>query len=158
MMCKNLRFTKISILFIVILIVVRMFAQHYRLSGDCMEPAFKDGSSYFVNLVLPYFRAYQAGDVVVFEHEGKNWIARIVGVEHDVLAIYEQEIMVNGVALDDRVVRNWDGWDYGTYGVNNSIQVPFGHVYVLSDNLSAHHDDSRVFGPIAKSLISGIVW
>ena len=71
-MCKNLRFTKISILFIVILIVVRMFAQHYRLSGDCMEPAFKDGSSYFVNLVLPYFRAYQAGDVVVFEHEGKK--------------------------------------------------------------------------------------
>ncbi len=42
--------------------------------------------------------------------------------------------------------------------LDDPFTVPKDNVFVLSDNLSAQHDDSRVFGPISKSVISGWVW
>jgi len=123
-----------------------------------MEPSFKDGGLYFVNKISPYFKQYQKGNVVVFKYEGKDWIARIVALENDTIEIKDQNILVNNVQLKDNVIRNWTDWKYGTYGIDVPIKIPLGHVYVLSDNLSAHHDDSRVFGSISKSLIIGVVW
>ena len=146
------------LLFIVILVIFKMFAQPFRISGDCMEPAIKDGKLYFLNRVSPYFRQYHIGDIVAFKHEKKDWIARIVALENDIIKISEQNITVNNILLYDTVSRNWIDWKYGTYAVDKSIKVPLNCMYVLSDNLSSHHDDSRVFGPISKDLILGIIW
>ena len=146
------------LLIIVILLIFKMFASPCPISGDCMEPAIKDGGLYFMNRISPYFRQYQIGDIVAFKHEGKDWFARIVALENDTIKISEQNIIVNNIALQDTVSRNWTDWKYGIYAVDKSIKVPSGHVYVLSDNLAAHHDDSRVFGPISKSLILGVLW
>ncbi len=151
---------KIAIITGIILIVMRFaLAEHYRLSGDCMEPAVKDGSSYFVNRISSYLRQYQTGDIIIFEHEEKTWISRIVALAGDTIQITEGSVIVNGVILQEKNVhRNWSGWDYGTYAINTPLQIPKDHVFVLSDNLPARHDDSRVFGPISKNSISGLVW
>lgn len=143
---------------IVGLIIYLTLALPYRISGDCMEPAIKDGALTFVNRVLPYLRHYHIGDIIVFKHEEKTWISRIVALENDTLQINDGSVIVNDVKLQDEVRRNWTDWRYGTYGIDNPIKVPLGHVYVLSDNLSAHHDDSRVFGPIPSASILGIIW
>jgi len=139
-------------------VIFKMLAQPYRLSGDCMEPAIKDGGLYFLNKISSYFNQYQIGDIIVFKYEDKDWVARIVALENDSIKIGEQNIIVNNIELHDKVLRNWIDWEFGTCGVDQTIKVPSGHVYVLSDNLSAHHDDSRVFGPISYSLIVGILW
>ncbi|MBP6870346.1 signal peptidase I [Candidatus Babeliales bacterium] len=143
---------------ILIFVIFKMFVQHYRLSGDCMEPSFKDGQSYFVNRISPYVRQYQIGDVVVFKYENKNWIARVVALENDTIEINEEKILVNNIQLKDKVAKNWVDWKYGVYAVDKTIKIPSGHIFVLSDNLSAHHDDSRVFGPISNLVIVGVVW
>ena len=54
--------------------------------------------------------------------------------------------------------RAWNGWDYGTYAINKTMEIPDDHIYVLSDKLAAQHDDSRVFGPIKKASIIGLMW
>ena len=151
---------KFIILFIVALIIVsRGLAEPYRVSGDCMEPAFTDGQRYFLNRVTPYLRDYKLNDIVLFKHEGKVWISRIVALEKDTIQITEGKLVVNAVYTpDNEIRRNWSNWKFGIHAIDQPLQVPPNHVFVLSDNLSAHHDDSRVFGPVSKESILGLVW
>ena len=146
--------TVVAILFV----LFRVFFEPHRLFGDCMEPCFKDGGLYFLNRFAPHARQYQIGDVVSYQHEGKGWISRIVALENDSIQIIEGNIIVNGKPIEDdaRVRRSWLGWQYGTYALGQLFQIPPKHVYMLSDKLSAQHDDSRVFGPIHKDTIQGI--
>lgn len=159
-MKKNRQKIAIVIAAIILLIITgRQLATPYRISGDCMEPAIRDGKLYFLNRISPYLRHYQIGDIIVFKHEGKEWISRIVALENNTIQITEGSVVVNGVALNNkRIYRNWSGWKYGTFAINKPLQVPADHVFVLSDNLSAQHDDSRVFGPISTSSILGLIW
>ncbi len=151
---------KIIILFFISLVVAVMtFARPYRISGDCMEPAIMDGHLYFLNKITPHLRQYQIGDIVVFTHEGKPWISRIVASENHTIQIIEGSIVVNGTALDNMgIYRNWSGWNHGIHAIDKPIKIPTDHVFMLSDNLSAKHDDSRVFGPIPNSSILGLIW
>jgi len=154
---KNYIFIALTIL--VLTVLFRAIAQPYRISGDCMEPAVADGKLRFLNRVLPYIRHYQAGDIIAFTYEDKPWIARVIALEGDQIQIKEGHILVNDMTLQEgEIERNWADWDYGTYGINQILTVPKGSIFVLSDNLSAHHDDSRVFGPISNSSILGVLW
>ncbi len=148
-----------AIAIILLISVGRELATPYRISGDCMEPAIRDGKLYFLNRISPYLHHYQIRDIIIFKHEGKKWISRIVALGNDVIEIREGKVILNNVFLDDKVIyRNWSGWEYGTFAIDKPFQVPAGHVFVLSDNLSAQHDDSRVFGPISTSSILGLIW
>lgn len=138
------------------MILFFMRSSLYFVDGDCMEPAVKDKSYLFLNTILPWLRSYRIGDVIAFWYEDKVWVSRIVALENDDIQINEKEVVVNGNLLQDFVERNWSDWQFGNYAVNVTFHVPEKHVYVLSDNLSAHHDDSRVFGAIPHSAILGI--
>lgn len=143
---------------ILVLLLWRIIAQPYRISGDCMESALMDKQLCFLNRLLPYLRQYEIGDVLAFNYDGKVWVSRIVALETDTVQIAEGSIVVNDVALPDAgISRNWSGWNHGAYAIDKPFQVPADHVFVLSDNLSAQHDDSRVFGPISNASILGIV-
>lgn len=149
----------IGLTVISLIIAILIFAKPYPLQGDCMEPAVKDGQLVFLNRILPYLRKYQIGDIILFKHEGKVWISRIVALETDTIQITQESIVVNGLKLSDvGIHRSWAGWKHGIYAIDKPLQLPPGHVFVLSDNLSAQHDDSRVFGPISKESILGLVW
>lgn len=153
-------FNKI-IIFTIISLIIAVFAlaRPYRISGNCMEPAIKDGQLCFLNRVSSYLRRYQINDIILFKHEEKIWISRIVALENDTIQIAEGNLIVNGVALQDAgIQRSWANWRYGTYALDKPLKVPREHVFVLSDNLSAQHDDSRVFGPVSKKSIVGLVW
>ncbi len=155
---KNKIIYGVFLIFIIAIIIFRIIARPYHVSGDCMEPAIKHGQLYFLNKLVPYIGKYKINDIIMFKYENKDWIARIVALENDSIEINEGNIIVNGLILQDNIKRNWNDWKYGTFAIENSIKVPQNHVYVLSDNLSAHHDDSRVFGPISTSEIIGTVW
>lgn len=142
----------------IVIIISWAFAWPFRISGDCMEPAVKDGQLRFLNRTLPYVRPYQIGDIILFMHEEKVWISRIVALESSMVEIVAGNVVVNGAILQDSVDRDWSHWKHGTYAIEKPFKVPLDHVYVLSDKLSADHDDSRVFGPVSKKTILGLVW
>jgi len=136
-----------------------LIARPHPISGDCMEPAIADGRMYFSNQLAPYLREYKINDIIVFKHEDRVWISRIVALENNSIQIRKNEITVDNITIKNaNISRNWKGWDYGTYAINKPFIVPNNHVFVLSDNLSARHDDSRVFGPINKASIVGLIW
>ncbi len=141
---------------IVLIIGISLFARPYRISGDCMEPAVKDGQLCFLNRISPYLRHYKIGDIVLFKHDEKIWISRIVALENDTIQITDGSVSVNGVS--DKVHRSWAHWEHGTHAINKPLKIPTNHVFVLSDNLAAQHDDSRVFGPVPQNAILGLIW
>lgn len=150
-----------STVFIVVVwaVLTWAFAHAYNVPGDCMESAIKDGGHVFVHHMSPYMRQCRLGDIVAFNHEGKAWVSRIVVLETDTVQIAEGSVIVNGATYqDDAIQRNWSNWGHGTYAVDKPLQVPPVPVFVLSDNLAAQHDDRRVFGPISKDSIIGLVW
>ena len=148
----------VSLVTLVLIILTLCFRPH-RISGDCMESAIVDGKLYFVNKLSPYLRNPKVGDIVVFNHEGKDWISRIIATGKDRVQIKEGSVLVNDVVKEDsNVKRNWSNWNFGTYAIDESLKVPKEHVFVLSDNLDSKHDDSRVFGPVHNSRIVGYVW
>ncbi|MEN9781971.1 MAG: hypothetical protein RL208_121, partial [Pseudomonadota bacterium] len=133
-------------------------AKPYRIKGDCMEPAIKNDQLYFVNYLHYKFNPYKTGDIIIFYHGDKIWVSRIVGLENQEIKIIDNAILLDNKFYSDSIQRNWHNWKHGHYGVNSAAKIPANHVYVLSDNLSAHHDDSRVFGSISYSNILGKVW
>src|SRR5579863_3530215 len=90
---------KILLMIVVFLLIAWMFAWPHPVSGDCMEPAVKDGSYVFVNRIAPYLREYKIGDIVTFNYEEKLWIARIVALENDIIQVTESTIKINGEVL-----------------------------------------------------------
>lgn len=156
---KLLKYILIAFLSIFILIAMLMvFARPYRIHGDSMEPAYRDGKIYFLNRTSCYLTPYRIGDVVIFNREDKACISRIVALDKDTIKINHDYIVVNNRVLRNLVQKDWPNGRQGTYGVNSAFQIPPGHVYVLFDNLSADPDYSRVAGIIPHSDIIGKIW
>jgi len=109
------------------------------------------------------------GDVVVFKQPPKNaeWtVKRVVAVEGDEIEIVQKVLRINGKVADEPYAIHTDR---RVMPADESLppQVRFrdnvpqtkigrGQVYVLGDNRDASVD-SRFFGPISTSAISGYV-
>lgn len=156
---KKNKYKIIVLTVITSIIMVLAFAKPFRIKGDCMEPAVRDGQVCFLNRISPNLRQYQISDIILFKHEEKIWISRVVALETDTIQIIEGSVVVNGSPLlEAGIHRSWSNWQHGVYAIDKQFQIPLDHVFVLSDNLSAEHDDSRVFGPVSKGAIIGLVW
>ncbi|MBC8245205.1 MAG: signal peptidase I [Verrucomicrobia bacterium] len=140
----------------VLAIAMQVFAKPFRVRGDCMAPAINDGQWCFVNRAASWSFEPVRGEIVMFDHETKTWVSRVVAVAGDEIQIDEGSIAVNGKVLTEKgVERDWTAWRQGSYAIDQPCRVPPGHMFVLSDKLSAQSDDSRVFGPIKISRVVG---
>ncbi len=140
----------------ILVALLRVIVEPMRIIGDCMEPAIRDGQWCFVNRFAYWHTPPDIDDVVLFRHEQKVWISRVVAVGGQRVEVTCDGLVLDGsVKMNDPIARAWSEWNKtGTYGVGSPCDVPAEHVYVLSDNLSARHDDGRVFGSIpAKDLL-----
>lgn len=68
---KNYKIIAFAASVITLIFAEMIVADPFRVSGDCMEPAIKDGQLSFLNRISSCPRHYQIGDIIVFKHEGK---------------------------------------------------------------------------------------
>ena len=127
---KSNKYTIIILTSIAFIIIGWGLAAPFWVSGDCMEPAIKDGQLYFLNRIAPYLRQYQTNDIVLLKYEHKIWIARILALENETIQINENSIIINGIPITETIQRNWSGWNYGTYALNETLSVPPGYIYM----------------------------
>lgn len=116
-----------------------------------MEPTLMPGDR-----LLVARRAYEKakpehGDIVVFNHNGHNYVKRVVGIPGEVVVWFGDRLFVNG-----RLVRE----PYVKYrpSVKDAalMKVEQGQVFVMGDNRDKS-EDSRDWGPIPVSSIHGKV-
>jgi signal peptidase I len=152
------------VLTIVIFFLVQHFvAQPYQIMQVSMENTLEPGQYVLVDKVSPNVSDYKRGDVIVFEppagyqEDGKDipFIKRVIGVGGDLVEVHDDAVWVNGVKLDEPYV--FDGQPTTPLSGQASWRVPKDQLFVLGDHRE-QSQDSRVFGPIAKSTVIGRAW
>jgi len=150
--------TFVGSLFIVIYLFIMMPNQ---VKGVSMEPTFKSGD-YILTLKITYkLRPIERGDVIVFKSPRNpeiEYIKRVIGLPGDKIVIANGQVFVNNKLLNETYISATTNlWENGFVKENQPLIVPENHVFVMGDN-RPRSSDSRDFGPIAISLIEGVVF
>jgi signal peptidase I len=139
---------------------VRAFLiQTYFIPSASMEPTLHIGDRILVNKLSYRLHGVRRGDIVVFATPPKvvpepginDLVKRVIGLPGDVISSSGGRVSVNGTPLHEP----WLARDIVTTGIRTQ-KIPPGEYFVMGDNRS-DSEDSRVFGPISKSLIVGRV-
>ncbi|HZQ92959.1 MAG TPA: signal peptidase I [Terriglobales bacterium] len=127
--------------------------QPVKVEGTSMLPGLEDQERIFVNKFVYRLEPIQRGDVVVFRYPrdaSKNYIKRVIGIPGDRVQIDNGRVFVNGMLVNEDYVPE-QFRDSRSY---RDVVVPAGSYFVLGDHRSLSND-SRDFGPVSGSLISG---
>jgi len=152
----------VSISLAIILPVRYYLIQPFYVKGASMEPNFHDHEYLIIDEISYRLKTPERGQVIVFRYP-KNpqeyFIKRVIGLPNEEVQIKDGQVIIyndqnpDGKALaEDYLVQ-----DLNTY--NNSeirIELNSEEYFVLGDNRSASKD-SRSFGPVNKSFITGKV-
>lgn len=111
--------------------------------SQSMEDTIPAGSMILASRII---KDIDRGDIVVFEHEGRNLVKRVVGLPGDKLRFERNQIFVNEQRYEDKCVKGSFEYKKSTY------LVPADHFFVLGDNRS-ESVDSRMFGAIGRENI-----
>jgi len=153
----------ISMAVILAFFVRAFFLQAFRIPSESMEDTLLIGDFLFANKLiygpkvpftdkrLPGVRDPKPGDIIIFKYPGDkktDYIKRCVAVEGQTVELKGRTLYVNGLAQNESYAKYYHGSNFGPY------IVPEGHIFMMGDNRD-NSADSRVWGPLPKSLILG---
>jgi len=154
---------KIVVISLVIIIPVRYFLiQPFYVKGASMEPNFYDHEYLIIDEISYRLNDPERGDIIVFRYP-KNpqeyFIKRLIGLPGEEVQIKNGSVTIyntghpEGIVLDEPYLSE----DEKTYGLSEQ-KVTLGdeEFFVLGDNRNSSKD-SRSFGPVNRSFITGRV-
>lgn len=133
--------------------------------------------------ILPY-RAIKRGDIIVFKYpflDHPHYVKRVIGLPGDHLKLVDQQVFINGQALDEPYVVHdpsvpYDPFNYSfpplrdqmiplnvinewrpelrKYVEGDEMVVPLGKYFAMGDNRD-HSQDSRYWGFVDRDAIMG---
>jgi signal peptidase I len=139
-------------------ITVRTFVvQTFFIPSASMEPTLMVGDRILVDKLSYHLHGVGRGDIVVFGRPPgevaavKDLVKRVIGLPGDTISSPNGHVWINGKQLNEPYLPK------GTITTGIRTQkIPPGYYFVMGDN-RGDSSDSRVFGPIARSLIVGHV-
>ncbi|MBN2112932.1 MAG: signal peptidase I [Acidimicrobiia bacterium] len=166
----------ILIALVVAVLIKTFLVQAFFIPSGSMHDTLLEGDRVMVNKLAYRFGDPARGDVIVFDNpqnagdDGETifgalvrhvaeslglsspdsaLIKRVIAVGGETIEIRQNQVFVDGVALDEPYVK--EGSRMPRYG---PLTIPESHVFVMGDNRS-QSTDSRVFGPIPEDSIVG---
>jgi len=142
-------FFSLAVSFFIILFVY----QPVKVEGGSMEPGLEDQERIFINKLVYRWESIERGDIVVFRYPRdprKSFIKRVIGVPGDAVRITYGRVYINGKAIHEDYVPP----EYADSRSYPTTIIPPGYYFVLGDHRSMSND-SREFGPVARSFIYG---
>lgn len=143
----------------IFVVIYAFLLRPFQVSGQSMDPTYKDGEYILTNLIGLRFNNLERGDVVVFESpvdKDKDFIKRIIGVPGDKVMLKAGFVFVNGIKLDELTYLSPDVRTYGGAFLTEGqeVLVPEGSYFALGDN-RGFSSDSREWGFVPKDKIIG---
>ncbi|MCH5314448.1 MAG: signal peptidase I [Eubacterium sp.] len=140
---------KLAVIALIISLTLVFIFGVFRLGGNNMYPALKDG-----DLCVTYkLGEYHSDDVVAYRIDDEIRFGRIIARAGDTIDGDEQGILLNGSYLSEEVF-------YPTQIVDTQLNLPYtlseGEFVVLNDYRS-DQSDSRTYGVINKKALKGKV-
>jgi len=135
------------------LFIILFVYQPVKVEGGSMEPGLQDQERIFINKLAYKLENIQRGDIVVFRYPRdprKSFIKRVIGLPGDRVRVSDGRVYLNGQLTSEPYVPE-EYLDSRSYP---EVKVPADTYYVLGDHRSMSND-SRDFGPVARSFIYG---
>ncbi|HLA65701.1 MAG TPA: signal peptidase I [Candidatus Saccharimonadales bacterium] len=158
---------------VIYLLIHNFVAQPFEVEQSSMVPTIVQHEYVLIDKISPHIDDYRRGDIVVFdppagfEQGGVPFIKRVIGLPGETVSLDNGHVYVTppgGVRVrleEPYVIRGVNG--AGVPTVPRDVEgtaswvVPAGDYFVLGDNRTVSQD-SRFFGPIARSSIVGRAW
>ena len=139
--------------FVIALLINLFLAQSTYVHGQSMEPNLHTDQRLIVEKVSYRLHPPRRGDIVIIDVDTSDvpLIKRVVGLPGETIAIRQNQVLINGVALEEEYLQDIKQNDYGP------VQVPAGQIFVMGDNRNASND-SRYFGAVAFDRVIGRAW
>ncbi len=155
--------TKVVFISLAIILPVRYYLiQPFYVKGASMEPNFHDHEYLIIDEISYRFTPPVRGQVIVFRYPRdpqEYFIKRIIGLPGEEVQIKDGQIIIfnsvhpEGITLEEKYLPA----DLATYASSDlKIAVGPDEYFVLGDNRNASKD-SRSFGPVNKSFVTGKV-
>lgn len=155
---------KIIIVCVLIILPIRYFVvQPFYVKGASMEPTFHDHEYLLIDEISYRFAEPKRGDVVVFRYPDnpqEYFIKRVIALPGEKVEIKDGKVFIyntqfpEGFALDESLYLDEK---VSTYDMSEEIvTLRQAEYYVLGDNRNSSKD-SRTFGPVQKSFLTGRV-
>lgn len=149
----------VGIFFFVYLLILRP----HKIKGQSMMPNFPDGEYLLTEKVTYYLHNPQRGDVVVFTPPPEvsttdEFIKRVIALPGEDVMVKNGHVFINNKQLVEPYLAPTLYTSEGSFlsdGV--SFTVPAGKYFVMGDN-RPNSSDSRYWGPITKSEMTGRAW
>lgn len=146
----------IGIAILIGVLIVTFVAQRTLVHDISMQPTLVEGDNLIVEKLSAKLGGLHRGDIIVFESpidDNKQLIKRLIAFEGEKIEIKENQVYINDKVLDEKYLNG-----VATPNMRNpefeSLVIPKGQVFAMGDN-RPHSGDSRSFGPVDKSSISG---
>ncbi len=149
--------------------------QSFYIPSPSMVPTLQVGDRIMVNKLSYDFHGVHRGDIVVFKRppletqDFPDLVKRVIGLPGETISTKDGHVYIDGKLLDEPWLppgpSSYTGAlpddQYPQFNMPGPVKIPAGEYYVMGDNRT-DSEDSRYFGPIAKSLIVGravaVVW
>jgi signal peptidase I len=139
-------------------IISRYVLQYIQVVGVSMAPTLRNSDSYLLNRCVYHFRDPQRNEVVVLRDPIDNDfdVKRIIAASGDVVHLKGGRVYVNGRELEEPYLPPRTPTFAYLKLEEQRIQCGKDEYFVLGDNRK-NSTDSRVFGPVPRSSILGLV-
>lgn len=147
-----------------IFLVVYLFAmQPHQVNGQSMVPNFQSGEYVLTDKVSYKMRNPERGEVIVFhapetahcpKGTGCDFIKRVLAVPGETVAVANDQIIVNGVPLNESYIPEEFETLAGEFTKGRTITLGPNEYMAIGDN-RPYSSDSRAWGPITKDDIVG---
>jgi signal peptidase I len=127
-------------------------AEPLAVSTSSMTPTLEPGDRVLTWKPGAGHAEWRRGDVVSFHRDGRILVKRVVAVAGDVVGLRDGRLVVDGRP----VVEPWSDPELIDSVFFGPVRVPQGTVFVMGDD-RANSEDSRVFGPVPLSDLTGRV-
>ena len=148
------------IICLAIVIPVRIFiAQPFIVEGDSMIPTFQDKNYLIVDQLSYRFSDPQRGDVIVFKYPNdpkRFFIKRIIATPGDTISFDGKIISITNEEYPDGLILE-EPYIAREVFHSETTMLEEDQYYVMGDNRS-NSSDSRVWGPLDESFITGRAW
>jgi signal peptidase I len=126
--------------------------------GDSMAPTLRDGDIITVELRAdPADVPYRFAIVAITRTDDgvvRTLVKRVIGLPGETVAFEDCRVIVNGVQIDEPYIDLARQGSDGCGTDQPELVVPAGTVFVLGDS-RGRSSDSRAFGPVPLSIVSG---
>lgn len=154
---------KVVLISLAIIIPIRYFlVQPFFVNGASMETTFEDGDYILIDEVNYRLHDPVRGDVVVFRYPNDQtqfFIKRVIGLPSETVIVKNNSVTIintdhpQGFKLDE--TQYLDSFQE----TKGDLKVPLDdHEYFVMGDNRLHSSDSRYWGPVNRSLITGRVF